>query len=50
MNRVSTKFNESGLDNSTIKSHLSVVENGFYIEKNIIEGKPIYKLIRNGKV
>jgi DNA-binding transcriptional ArsR family regulator len=40
----------TGLDNVTLKWHLSVLEHGFCVEKNIIKGKLIYKLTQEGRV
>jgi DNA-binding transcriptional ArsR family regulator len=38
------------LDNDTLNWHLSVLEQGFCIEKNIEEGKLVYKLTQEGEV
>jgi len=40
----------TGLDNNTLKWHLSVLEHGFCIEKDIKQGKLVYKLTQEGKV
>ncbi|MCK4482035.1 winged helix-turn-helix transcriptional regulator [Candidatus Bathyarchaeota archaeon] len=40
----------TGLDNDTLNWHLSVLEQGFCIEKNIEEGKLVYKLTQEGEV
>jgi len=40
----------TGLDNNTLKWHLSVLEQGFCIEKDIKQGKLVYKLTQEGKV
>lgn len=38
------------LDNDTLNWHLSVLEQGFCIEKNIEEGKLVYNLTQEGEV
>jgi len=40
----------TGLDNDTLKWHLSVLEHGFCIEKAIKQGKLVYKLTQEGRV
>jgi len=40
----------TGLDNDTLNWHLSVLEQGFCIEKDTEEGKLVYKLTQEGKV
>jgi len=40
----------TGLDNDTLNWHLSVLEQGFCIEKDIKQGKLVYKLTQEGKV
>ena len=40
----------TGLDNDTLNWHLSVLEQGFCIEKGTEEGKLVYKLTQEGKV
>lgn len=40
----------TGLDTDSLKWHLSVLERGFCLEKNIRDGKVIYKLTQEGKV
>jgi len=40
----------TGLDNDTLKWHLSVLEHGFCIEKDIKQGKPVYTLTQEGRV
>ena len=40
----------TGLDNDTLKWHLSVLEHGFCIEKVIKQGKLTYKLTQEGRV
>jgi len=40
----------TGLDNGALNWHLSVLEQGFCIEKDIEEGKLVYKLTQEGKV
>jgi predicted transcriptional regulator len=40
----------TGLDETTLKWHLSVLEHGFCVEKEIKHGKLIYKLTQEGKV
>jgi len=38
------------LDINTLKWHLSVLESGFCVEKNIEEGKLVYRLTQEGRV
>ena len=40
----------TGLNNDTLKWHLSVLEHGFCIEKAIKQGKLVYKLTQEGRV
>ncbi len=40
----------TGLDNEALKWHISVLEHGFCVEKNIEEGKVVYKLTQEGEV
>jgi len=40
----------TGLDNETLKWHLSVLEHGFCVEKAIKQGKLVYKLTQEGRV
>ena len=40
----------TGLNNDTLKWHLSVLEHGFCIEKDIKQGKLAYKLTQEGRV
>jgi DNA-binding transcriptional ArsR family regulator len=40
----------TGLDKDTLKWHLSVLEHGFCIEKDIKQGKRFYKLTQEGRV
>lgn len=40
----------TGLDNETLKWHLSVLEHGFCIEKDIKQGKLVYTLTQEGRV
>jgi DNA-binding transcriptional ArsR family regulator len=40
----------TGLDHDTLKWHLSVLEHGFCIEKDIKQGKLVYKLTQEGRV
>ena len=40
----------TGLDNDTLKWHLSVLEHGFCVEKEIKQGKLVYKLTQEGRV
>ena len=40
----------TGLDINTLKWHLSVLEHGFCVEKEVKKGKTIYKLTQEGKV
>jgi len=41
---------DTGLDETTLKWHLSVLESGFCIEKEKRQGTLIYKLTQEGKV
>ncbi|MCW4027171.1 MAG: winged helix-turn-helix domain-containing protein, partial [Candidatus Bathyarchaeota archaeon] len=40
----------TGLDTDSLKWHLSVLEHGFCLEKNIRDGKTVYKITQEGKV
>lgn len=40
----------TGLDNGTLNWHLSVLEQGFCIEKDTKQGKLVYKLTQEGQV
>lgn len=40
----------TGLDNGILKWHLRVLEHGFCVEKEIKQGKLIYKLTQEGRV
>jgi DNA-binding transcriptional ArsR family regulator len=40
----------TGLDNEALKWHLSLLEHGFCVEKNIKKGKLIYQLTQEGRV
>jgi len=40
----------TGLDTNTLTWHLSILEHGFCVQKDIGEGKPVYKLTQEGKV
>ena len=40
----------TGLDASTLNWHLSILENGFCVEKDATEGKLVYKLTHEGRV
>ena len=40
----------TGLDNETLKWHLSVLEHGFCVEKDIKKGKLVYRLTKEGRV
>jgi DNA-binding transcriptional ArsR family regulator len=40
----------TGLDENTLKWHLSVLEHGFCVEKEIKQGTLIYKLTQEGRV
>ena len=40
----------TGLDVETLNWHLHVLENGFCIETDTIEGKLVYKLTQEGRV
>lgn len=41
---------KTGLDNLSLKWHLSVLESGFCVEKQNKQGKLTYKLTQEGKV
>jgi DNA-binding transcriptional ArsR family regulator len=41
---------KTGLDKDTLEWHLSVLEHGFCVEKNNKEGKPAYRLTREGRI
>ena len=40
----------TGLDKDALKWHLSVLEHGFCVEKDIEKGKLVYKLTQEGRV
>jgi len=40
----------TGLDNGTLKWHLNVLEHDFCVEKEIKQGKLVYKLTKEGRV
>jgi len=40
----------TGLDENTLTWHLSILEHGFCIQKNMKEGKPVYKLTQEGRI
>jgi len=40
----------TGLDNNTLKWHLSILEHGLCVEKDIKQGKLVYKLTQEGRV
>ena len=40
----------TGLDSETLKWHLSVLEHGFCIEKDMEQGRQVYKLTQEGEV
>lgn len=40
----------TGLDDDSLKWHLSVLEHGFCVEKDIKQGKQVYKLTQEGRV
>jgi DNA-binding transcriptional ArsR family regulator len=54
LNKGKTTFeelgNKTGLDKTTLEWHLSVLENGFCVEKENQKGKLIFKLTQEGKV
>ncbi len=41
---------QTGLDVETLNWHLYLLENGFCVEKDTIEGKLVYKLTQEGRV
>lgn len=41
---------ETGLDSKTLSWHLEILEHGFCVEKDMIEGKTVYRLTQEGKV
>jgi DNA-binding transcriptional ArsR family regulator len=40
----------TGLDKSSLEWHLNVLEHGFCVEKDIKQGKLVYRLTQEGKV
>jgi DNA-binding transcriptional ArsR family regulator len=40
----------TGLDSEKLRWHLSILEHGFCVEKEVEEGKTVYKLTQEGKV
>jgi DNA-binding transcriptional ArsR family regulator len=40
----------TGLDKIDLEWHLSVLEQGFCVERGIKQGKPVYRLTQEGKV
>jgi DNA-binding transcriptional ArsR family regulator len=40
----------TGMDKIDLEWHLSVLEQGFCVEKNIKKGKPVYRLTQEGEV
>ena len=54
LNNGKTSFEDlaikTGLDKFALEWHLSILENGFCIEKESHEGKLFYKLTQEGKV
>jgi len=40
----------TGLNTDAVKWHLSVLEHGFCVEKNVEDGKIFYKLTQEGRV
>jgi len=40
----------TGLDKANLEWHLNVLENGFCVEKDIKQGKLVYRLTQEGKV
>jgi len=40
----------TGLDVDALNWHLSILEHGFCVEKERRDGKPVYKLTKEGKV
>lgn len=40
----------TGLDENALNWHLSILERGFCVKKNVKEGKPVYKLTQEGGV
>jgi DNA-binding transcriptional ArsR family regulator len=41
---------KTGLDSGTLQWHLSILEHGFCVEKEIKQEKTVYKLTKEGKV
>jgi len=41
---------ETGLGPEALEWHLGILEHGFCVEKDIIDGKPVYKLTKEGMV
>ena len=54
LNNGKTSFEDltikTGLDNFALEWHLSILENGFCVEKESHEGKLFYRLTQEGKV
>jgi len=40
----------TGLDENALNWHLSILERGFCVEKDVKKGKPVYRLTQEGKV
>ena len=40
----------TGLDNTALNWHLSILENGSCVEKDVMEGKLVYRLTQEGRV
>lgn len=43
-------ISSTGLDTDALNWHLSILEDGFCVEKDIQEGKTIYMLTQEGKI
>jgi len=47
---VETLQYRTGLDAGTLEWHLSILEHGFCVEKEVRDGETLYKLTKEGKV
>ena len=47
---IETLQSKTGMDAKTLEWHLSILEHGFCVEKEIREGETFYKLTQEGKV
>ena len=47
---IETLQSRTGLDAGTLEWHLSILEHGFCVEKEVRDGETLYKLTKEGKV